>query len=426
HPQLAMAAEMPLATVAQFARGLISDDVLNAIDTELQALSKASPQASQAETAAKTSAPTSASQTESNEYFSLSVEAGVAHLQLTRADKLNTMTPQFFPLLRDAVRQLDESGETRALVISSTGKHFCAGMSLDVFAGLGEAFSTQTPRARFGFQNALSQLMDCFNVLEQARFPVICAVQGGCIGGGLDLAAACDIRVCSTDAFFSIQETQIGMVADLGVLQRLPKMIPLGVVREMAYTSERMPAERALSVGLVNAVLPDHDALLAHALKLARNIATKSPAAVTGCKTAINHARDHGVTESLQHMAVLQSAIFDPAEMAEAVAAWQGKRDGQFAPLTPLADLHHAAAAQTTPAAAPQAAKSSYSIESTVKDLLDYAPASALLEQHLPGFSTHPQLAMAKSMSLTTVAKFSGGMITDELLQKVDAALKAL
>ena len=437
HPQLAMAAEMPLATVAQFARGLISDDVLNAIDTELQALSQASPQASQAETAAKTSASTSASQTESNEYFSLSVEAGVAHLQLTRADKLNTMTPQFFPLLRDAVRQLDESGETRALVISSTGKHFCAGMSLDVFAGLGEAFSTQTPRARFGFQNALSQLMDCFNVLEQARFPVICAVQGGCIGGGLDLAAACDIRVCSADAFFSIQETQIGMVADLGVLQRLPKMMPLGVVREMAYTSERMPAERALSVGLVNAVLPDHDALLAHALKLARRIATQSPAAVAGCKTAINHARDHGVTESLQHMAVLQSAIFDPAEMAEAVAAWQGKRDGQFAPLTPLADLYHAAAAQSdatqasptpaaTPQAVPQATQPSYSIESTVQDLLDYAPASALLEQHLPGFSTHPQLAMAKSMSLTTVAKFSGGMITDELLQKVDAALKAL
>lgn len=429
HPQLAMATEMPLATVAQFARGLISDDALSTIDNELQALSQAPEVTKNIEPTAKTAVNVA---TKTNEYFSITVESGVAHLQLTRADKLNAMTPEFFPLLRDAIRQLDESGETRALVISSTGKHFCAGMSLDVFAGLGEAFSTQTPRTRFGFQNALSQLMDCFNVLEQVRFPVICAVQGGCIGGGLDLAAACDIRVCSADAFFSIQETQIGMVADLGVLQRLPKMIPLGVVREMAYTSERMPAERALSVGLVNAVLPDHEALLAHALKLARNIATKSPAAVAGCKTAINHARDHGVTESLQHMAVLQSAIFDPAEMAEAVAAWQGKRDGHFAPLTPQADLHRTAAAQsdttqTTPIpTAPQASKPSYSIESTVKDLLDNAPANALLEQHLPGFSTHPQIAMAKSMSLATVAKFSGGMITDELLQKVDAALKAL
>lgn len=434
HPQLAMAAEMPLATVAQFARGLISDEVLNSIDTELRALAQAP--AVPAAPAKETAVATASATTEANEYFSLSVEAGVAHLQLTRADKLNTMTPQFFPLLRDAVRALDESGETRALVISSTGKHFCAGMSLDVFAGLGEAFSTQTPRARFGFQNALSQLMDCFNVLEHARFPVICAVQGGCIGGGLDLAAACDIRVCSADAFFSIQETQIGMVADLGVLQRLPKMIPLGVVREMAYTSERMPAERALSVGLVNAVLPDHDALLTHALTLARNIATKSPAAVAGCKTAINHARDHGVNESLQHMAVLQSAIFDPAEMAESVTAWQGKRDGQFASLTPLADLHHAAASTEHPVASQSSAENTsassanlsanLSANSTVQELLDHPAAKAILEQHLPGFSAHPQIAMAKSMPLTTVTKFSAGMITDEVLAKIDATLKTV
>ena len=222
------------------------------------------------------------------------------------------------------------------------------------------------------------------------------------------------------------------MVADLGVLQRLPKMIPLGVVREMAYTSERMPAERALSVGLVNAVLPDHDALLAHALTLARNIATKSPAAVAGCKTAINHARDHGVNESLQHMAVLQSAIFDPAEMAEAVAAWQGKRDGQFAPLTPLADLHHAAASTEHPVASQSnaentsASSANLSANSTVQELLDHPAAKAILEQHLPGFSAHPQIAMAKSMPLTTVAKFSAGMITDEVLAKIDATLKTV
>ena len=429
HPQLAMAAEMPLATVAQFARGLISDEVLNSIDTELQALSKAPEATQNAEPAAATVTNV---EIKTNEYFSISVDAGVAHLQLTRADKLNTMTPHFFPLLRDAVRDLDASGETRALVISSTGKHFCAGMALDVFANLGDAFSTQTPRDRLGFQNSLLALMECFNVLEQARFPVIAAVQGGCIGGGLDLAAACDIRVCSSDAFFSLQETQIGMVADLGVLQRLPKMIPLGVLREMAYTSERMPAERALSVGLVNAVLPDAKATTKHALKLAKSIAAKSPAAVAGCKTAINYARDHSTDEALRHMAVLQSAMFDPAEMAEAVAAWQGKRDGQFAALKPLVNLHGAAeqpaasSAQATPAVETKPAAPRFSVESTVKDLLEDESAKAAIEQHLPGFSAHPQIAMAKAMSLATVAKFSGGMITDELLQKVDAALKAL
>lgn len=424
HPQLAMAAEMPLATVAQFARGLISDEVLNSIDTELQALSQAPEVTQTVESTAENS------ETQTNDYFTITVDAGVAHLQLTRAAQLNTMTPQFFPLLRDAVRQLDDSGETRALVISSTGKHFCAGMALDVFANLGDAFSTQTPRDRLGFQNGLLALIECFNVLEQARFPVIAAVQGGCIGGGLDLVAACDIRVCSTDAFFSLQETQIGMVADLGVLQRLPKMIPLGVVHEMAYTSERMPSERALSVGLVNAVLPDAAATLEHALKLATAIAAKSPTAVSGCKTAINYARDHSTDEALRHMAVLQSAMFDPAEMAEAVAAWQGKRMGQYAALKPLVHLHGAAMESASSSAATseksKPAAPQFSIESTVKDLLANEAAKTALEQHLPGFSSHPQLAMAQAMSLATVAKFSGGMITDELLQKVDAALKAL
>ena len=121
---------------------------------------------------------------------------------------------------------------------------------------------TQTSRTRLSFQESLRRLMGCFDVLDEVRFPVICAIQGGCIGGGLDLATACDIRLCSADAFFSVQEIHIGMAADLGVLQRLPKIVPQGVAREMAYTGERLPAERALAVGLVNAVLPDAAALL--------------------------------------------------------------------------------------------------------------------------------------------------------------------
>lgn len=272
----------------------------------------------------------------SNDFFTLGTTGGVAHLLLNRPDRLNTFSPPFYYALRDAVRGLDARGDVRALLISSTGKHFCAGMSLDVFGSMSDAFATDTPRARMGFAHALGQLMDCFTALEQARFPVICAVQGGCVGAGLDLASACDIRVCTADAFFALQETQIGMVADLGVLQRLPKIIPEGVARQMAYTSERLPAARALDVGLVNAVLPDADALLAHAQALAANIAAKSPAAVAGCKSAITYARDHDTANALQHMAVLQSAMFDPAEMAEAIAAWQGKREGQFAPLKPL------------------------------------------------------------------------------------------
>ena len=272
-----------------------------------------------------------------NDFFSLETQDRVAHLQLNRPERLNTMSPPFFPALRDAVRGLGESGDTRALVISSTGRHFCAGMALDVFGSGDALLATATPRARLAFQESLRQLMDCFTALDEARFPVICAIQGGCVGGALDLATACDIRVCSADAFFTVQEIAIGMAADLGVLQRLPKIVPQGIAREMAYTGERLGAERALAVGLVNAVLPNPAALLDHAMALARSIAAKSPLAIAGSKLALNHARDHSTASALQQMTLLQSAIFDTDEMATAIAAWQAKGTPMFEPLAAVA-----------------------------------------------------------------------------------------
>jgi enoyl-CoA hydratase len=273
-----------------------------------------------------------------NDFFTVSAQDGVAHLQLNRPEHMNTMSPPFFPALRDAVRELDDAGATRALVISSTGKHFCAGMSLDVFGSGDAMLTTSTPRARLAFQASLRKLMDCFSALDEARFPVICAIQGGCVGGALDLATACDIRVCSADAFFTVQEIAIGMAADLGVLQRLPKIVPPGVARQMAYTGERLGAERALAVGLVNAVLPDPAALLEHALALATGIAAKSPLAIAGSKLALNHARDHSTAEALQQMTLLQSAIFDTGEMAVAIEAWRAKRTAVFEPLASTRD----------------------------------------------------------------------------------------
>lgn len=278
----------------------------------------------------------------SDDFFTLQTDGAVAHLQLNRPERMNTMTPAFFPALRDAVRGLQDDAQTRALVISSTGRHFSAGMALEVFGGSSEGsalqqmLDTRSPRARLSFQESLRRLIDCFSALDEARFPVICAVQGGCIGGALDLATACDMRVCSADAFFTVQEIHIGMMADLGVLQRLAKIVPQGVARQMAYTGERVDAKRALETGLVNAVLADHAAVLEHALGLARQIAAKSPLAVAGSKMALNLARDHGTASALQQMTLLQSAIFDTTEMAEAIAAWKDKREGEFAPLAPI------------------------------------------------------------------------------------------
>jgi enoyl-CoA hydratase len=280
------------------------------------------------------------------DFFTLERGAGgVAHLQLNRPERMNTMAPRFFPALRDTVNALNAEGRTRVLVVSSTGRHFSAGMALEVFGGgsaedtLTSLLDTSDARHRLAFQDGLRQLMGCFDALEHARFPVIAAIQGGCIGGALDLAAACDLRVCSADAFFTVQEIHIGMAADLGVLQRLPKIVPPAVAREMAYTGDRLGAERALAVGLVNAVLPDAAATLEHALKLAAAIAAKSPLAVAGSKQAINYAVDHPTADALAQMALLQSAIFDIGEMGRAIAAWKAKQAGDFDPLAPVAPL---------------------------------------------------------------------------------------
>jgi enoyl-CoA hydratase len=270
-----------------------------------------------------------------NDYFRLDLAEGVAHLRLDRPERMNTMAPPFFPAFRDAVQALSDGGQARVLVISSTGKHFSAGMALETFAGDGLMLDTGTARKRLAFQGGLRRLMACFDVLDRARMPVVAAVQGGCIGGAFDLAAACDMRYCSADAFFCVQEINIGMAADLGVLQRLPRLLPQGVVRELAYTGERLPAARALELGLVNAVLPDASALLDHVLGVARAIAAKSPVAIAGSKLALNHARDHGTASALEQMTLLQSAIFDSGEMAEAIEAWKGKRAPVFGDLTP-------------------------------------------------------------------------------------------
>lgn len=296
------------------------------------------------------------------DYFHVETPApGIAHLQLNRPDRLNTLAPGFFSALRDTVQALDDAGHTRVLLISSTGRHFSAGMALEVFDGgspptgrpeaggapsggqarsdsgaLAAMLDTGTARQRLSFQDGLRRLMQTVDVLENARFPVICAVQGGCIGGALDLAAACDIRVASADAFFTVQEIHIGMAADLGVLQRLPRIVPPGVARQMAYTGERVGAGRALAVGLINAVLPDAEALLAHALDLARQIAEKSPLAIAGSKRALNYAVDHPTHEALQQMTLLQSAIFDLGEMQHAIAGWKAKTAPDFDPLAPI------------------------------------------------------------------------------------------
>jgi enoyl-CoA hydratase len=179
------------------------------------------------------------------------------------------------------------------------------------------------------------RLQESFTALERARMPILAAIHGGCVGGAVDLVTACDMRYASADAFFVVQETNIGMTADVGTLQRLPKIIPDGVARELVYTGRRMPAERALRVGLVNEVFPDHEALVAGVTAIATEIAAQSPLAVWGSKQMLVYTRDHSVADGLAHIAAWQTGAFDSTDMAEAFTAKAERRPPVYADLPP-------------------------------------------------------------------------------------------
>jgi len=269
------------------------------------------------------------------ECFTLVQQDHIAHLVLNRPEALNTMHPKFWRELDDVLTQLHRAGQARALVISSTGKHFSAGMALETFGG-DIAMDDRTPEGRAAIFDLLTDMQSTFTKLETLRIPVIAAIQGGCIGGAVDMVTACCIRYATADAFFCIQEINIGMVADVGTLQRLPKLVPLGVVKELAYTGRRLPAQKALGYGLVNEVFDTPEAMLAAAMKCAAEIAAKPPVAVWGSKQVIHYTRDHSVDDSLKQMGWIQGAIWSNAHVREAVTAMKEKRAGTFPQLSEL------------------------------------------------------------------------------------------
>jgi enoyl-CoA hydratase len=268
------------------------------------------------------------------ECFDVEVTDGVAHLRLNRPDALNTMTPDFWRELPELLDEIDRNASARVVVLSSTGRHFSAGMDLAVFTGGSDLLTdpgvSEAGRRRAHLFQTVLKLQDVFTKLEAIRQPVLAAVQGGCIGGAVDLVCAADMRYATADSFFCVQEINIGMTADVGTLQRLPKLIPEGVARELAYTGDRMPAERAKDVGLVNEVFADHDALIEGVLDIAARIAAHSPLAVWGTKEVVNFARDHTVADSLRYMAAWQSGMFQPGDMMEEFAAKAERRTPSF------------------------------------------------------------------------------------------------
>lgn len=273
-----------------------------------------------------------------NQCFEVTESDSIAHIVLNRPDELNSMIPEFWSELPQLVDEISNRGAARAIVISSTGKHFTAGMDLSVFTSgnLDDDDQTEVGRARSVFRYNVLHLQDTFNSLERARMPVLVATQGGVVGAGVDMITACDMRYATEDSWFCIHEINIGMTADVGTLQRLPKIIPEGIAREMAFTGDRMPAARAKEVGLVNEVYPDQDAMLEAVMATAARIASKSPLAIHGTKETINYTRDHSVADSLQYIAAWQTGMFQPTDMMESFGAKAEGRDAQFDDLPPV------------------------------------------------------------------------------------------
>lgn len=271
------------------------------------------------------------------ECFTLEIADHIAHIRLNRPEKLNSMIPAFWRELPEAVDRISEGAEARVIVISSEGKHFTAGMDISVFMEGGvDAGAGPREAAMEAFRHHVFTLQRTFNALENARMPVLVAIQGGAIGAGVDLATAADCRYASADAFFCVMETKIGMTADVGTFPRISKVVPEGWARQMCYTGEPVSAEKAREIGLVNEVFETSEALLDGVMAIAKEIAANSPLAVAGCKRMLNYARDHSVADGLDYIATWQTGMFRPDDIKEHFTAKMEKRDPVFAELIPV------------------------------------------------------------------------------------------
>ena len=266
------------------------------------------------------------------ERIEVRIEDGVAYVELARAEKFNAMDGEMFAAIGDSFRALGRDPAVRAILLTGRGRHFTAGLDLDYAASQFRP-SRDAGRAAEAKLRHIEWLQDCFTAVEQARPPVIAAIHGGCIGAGVDLAGACDIRLVSADAFFQIAEVDVAITADLGTLQRLGYLIPQGLLRELAYTGRRVAAEEAARIGLANSIAADREAVIAAGLELARTIAAKSPLAVAGAKKNLNHSRGRPVEDGLRDVALWNAAALATADLGEAVRARLAKTGASFPPL---------------------------------------------------------------------------------------------
>ncbi|MCO5158225.1 MAG: crotonase/enoyl-CoA hydratase family protein [Aquamicrobium sp.] len=257
----------------------------------------------------------------------------VALILLNRPDKANSMTPDFWADLPRIVDALARDESVRCAILAGEGRHFTGGMDLAAFASLAGLFQQEPGRAAYAMRDLILSLQNAFNALERARLPVIAAIHGACVGAGIDMITACDLRIASADAYFSVEEIHIGMAADVGTLQRLPKLIAPAVAAELAYSGRRFQADEAKAIGLVSAVHADKEALMDAARQMAHDIAKRSPLAIAGIKRNLAYARDHSVADGLDYIATWNAGMLRPGELIAAVQAKMTKQEAEFADL---------------------------------------------------------------------------------------------
>lgn len=271
-------------------------------------------------------------------FFDVTVENAIAHLQMNRPDKANGMSPDFWHDLPVLAKAIGADPQIRCVILSGAGKHFSGGMDLATFQDINGLLDNEPGRAAFALRDLILRLQASLSCLEELRIPVIAVTHGAALGGAIDLITACDMRIASADTFFAIEEIHIGMAADVGTLQRLPKLMPPGIVHELAYTGRRFSAEEAKAWGLVNAVHETPEAAMDAARNLAADIAAKSPLAVAGIKRTITYARDHSVADGLDQIATWNAGMLRPQDLTTALTAKMAKQQAVFDDLLAQAD----------------------------------------------------------------------------------------
>ncbi|MDB6141855.1 MAG: enoyl-CoA hydratase [Pseudomonas sp.] len=267
-----------------------------------------------------------------SEYQAFRVELtdNIAHVQINRPEKVNAMNAAFWSEIIEIFQWIDDTDDVRVVVISGAGKHFSSGIDLMLLASVATELGKDVGRNARLLRRKILSMQASFNAVDNCRKPVLAAIQGYCIGGAIDLISACDMRYAAEDAQFSIKEIDMGMAADVGTLQRLPRIIGDGMLRELAYTGRTIGAQEARTIGLVNRTYADTASLLDGVMGIAGEIAAKSPIAITGTKEMISYMRDHRIDDGLEYVATWNAAMLQSTDLRVAVTAHMSKQKAAF------------------------------------------------------------------------------------------------